>query len=376
MKLLSACFILFFSFALLSGCNKDNNPISPSGPAWTQGQGLEGYGISGFGAVGRDLFAGSSCAPCSQSYVFRSTDNGLTWTLQESFHVNNHLPTTHLYTYPSEAFVSDGAELFLGIAAGLSGSIHESTDGGITWVERDTGFVENVNCFTIINNTIFAGTDHGVFASTDSGEGWGPADTSEMSEPIDGFAVIGADLFGTTPGEGMYRSADGGQDWINVNATGSNFFGLATLGTVLFAGTFADPSTGAGLFSSTDNGETWMSVPLPGHRMGALCTGYTDVFAATDSGVFASTDRGKTWKSISTGVPLGTVGTLSVEGPYLLVGTSNGVWRYSISQLATDAASGSHKSQTELAAEQHNYHNAFNPSAALLAISRYKALNK
>ncbi|MDG6999686.1 MAG: exo-alpha-sialidase [Nitrososphaerota archaeon] len=334
MKLLSACFVLFFSFALLSGCNKDNNPISPSGPAWTQGQGIQAYGISGFGAIGQNLVAGSSCAPCSQAYVFLSADNGLTWNLQGSFHVNNHVPNTRLYIYPQEAFIAHGGELYLGIQSTGNGSIYESADNGMTWTEKDTSFTNAANCFAIINNTIFVGTLHGVFRSTDGGTSWKPTGTVAMSEPVANLAVIGSVLFAGTNGVGIYRSTDLGESWAKVNPTSSDFRGLATIGNILFAAAFGDSTTG-GVFVSTDLGESWKQsdAGLSDKGVDALCASATELFAGTSRSVFASTDQGVTWKDISVGVGLPTVGTLSVSGLYLFVGTSSGVWRYSLSGL-------------------------------------------
>ncbi len=321
--------VLPLSLGILSGCNKDGNLSSPIGSNWVKGQGIQGYGISGLGAIGQNFVAGSSCAPCSQAYVFLSSDGGLTWNLQESFHVNNHAPNNRLYIYPQETFFAHGAELYLGIQSGGNGSIYASTDGGVTWTQKDTSFTKEANCFAAINDTIFVGTNHGVFYSIDNGASWDQADTAGMSQPVDELAVIGSILFAATPGEGIYRTTNGAQGWTPINATTFDFHGLASIGNALFASAFGDSSLG-GVFVSTDLGGNWERADdgLRDKGVNALCATAAELFVGTNSGVFASSDEGTTWKDISIGVSLPSVSTLSVVGQYLLVGTSDGVWRY------------------------------------------------
>ncbi len=328
MNLLKVCLILFFLTILFISCN--NNPISGGNSGWIHCQGLEGFGPTGFGASGQTLLAGTSCGPCSQAYVYRSTDNGLTWVLQQSFEVVTSNPVVPLYLYPHVTFINDGTLLFSGVGnVDYGQNTYVSTDNGRTWTDRDTNFVQVINCLTTIGQTIFAGTNRGVFLSSDGGKSWVPSDSSGLSAPVNGLVAIRSVLFAATSGEGIYRSSNSGQSWIEINPTTSAFTGLATVGDILFwAG--LDTSSGGGLFSSTDEGGTWTRIwSLPGDRLYSLCTSDVDIFAVTDSGVFASFNSGKIWTDISPSVALSSVRAFAVENQNLLVGTDgNGAWLY------------------------------------------------
>jgi len=102
---------------------------------------------------------------------------------------------------------------------------------------------------------LFAGTDAGVFLSTDSGATW--TATGATGNPIWALAVSGTSLFAGI-GEGVFQSTNDGADWSAVD-NGLNYRGLlhsfAVSGTSLFAGTW-----GGGVFFSRDNGTNWTAV--------------------------------------------------------------------------------------------------------------------
>ncbi len=249
---MSKKFLLPFITLIIAGlsCNK-SNPVGPGSSGWTQCQGLpNNLPVTGFAASGNNLVAGTYNALLSQAYIYISADNGSSWSLDTTFHTNNHGPGTHYYVGTPVTLFSENGYIFAGIAAN-SGNVYLSTNNGVTWVEKDTNFIEGVNCFTSLGGTIFAGTN-GVFKSTDYGTSWNPVSTG-MSYPVSGLAVVGSNIFACTEGEGIYRSSDLGANWNGVNTTPFDFHSLVVIGTDLFTG-FPGGYSNGGVLKSTDNG--------------------------------------------------------------------------------------------------------------------------
>jgi len=112
-------------------------------------------------------------------------------------------------------------------------------------------------------------------------------------------------VFAGTAGQGVFRSTDGGQNWIQLNT------GLANL-TVndllidptntsnVLVGTGRGSLVGeatAGIYRSTDRGSTWTRVQLAGAIFSLAITPQNPsvVYAAGGPPVFKSTDGGATW---------------------------------------------------------------------------------
>jgi ligand-binding sensor domain-containing protein len=249
--------------------------------------------------------------------------------------------------------------------------VYLSTDGGISWTEPDSGFVENINRFAMIGETLFVGTNDGVFLSTNSGTSWSPVNTG-MTHQVMGLASIGTNLFAGTPLAGVFLSTNNGASWSAVDTGLSNLhiYGLAVIGSDIFAGAFQSPgdSTG-GVFVSTYNGATWHVADsgLTTHTINVLTASGTNLFAGTNSGVYISSDNGARWIDISSGTPFGSIGALAlaVSDSFLFAGTNgNGVWRYPLSQLSTGVDREVYQRAVGFELEQ-NYPNPFNPTTTI-----------
>ena len=194
MKDSKICFILLLSIVLLVGCKKESNPVAPGGSTWAYCQGLpNNLRITGFAASGNNIVAGTYDPYLS--YIYISFDNGATWSVDTAFHVYNKSPFDHLYLATPVTFLAYGGYLFAGIGGAYRGDIYRSTDNGvtwsdkgITWPESDSNVTEDINCFSSIGGNIFAGTDHGVFLSTDYGMNWKAVNTGFPSLAPFGFA--------------------------------------------------------------------------------------------------------------------------------------------------------------------------------------------
>ena len=178
--------------------------------------------------------------------------------------------------------------------------------------------------------TLYAGTDFGVFKTSDGGNTWtGPAaglgavprvrhlivDTTAPSRVYAAAAPEQA----VAPGAGLYRSEDGGKEWVRLGA--GKFAGVRSLSLCgaagrLYAIAFRD---GAGfwapcsLWRSDDRGANWTE--LDGRLGAAVAVSPQDpdrvyymTFAADVTrekvNVYRSLNGGKAWTGIADELPL------------------------------------------------------------------------
>ena len=359
MKSLKLYFVLFIPIILLTGCSKKSNPVAPVVTGkWTYCQDLPNYlPITGFAASGNNIVAGTFSVGASKAYIYIyiSFDNGATWSLDTTISVDTKSKYTHLFSGAPVTFLNYGGYLFAGIGGAYRGAIFRSIDNGITW--SDEGIIwpwssdttENIYRFAAIGGNIFAGTDRGVFISTDMGTNWKAANNgftlSESGWPPQAIYMIaqGENLFvgGTTLG--VFLSTNSGASWTAVNSglpNGRYIDGLAAVESKIFAGIF-----NYGVYVTTDNGSNWNSVNngLASTRNGdtvytvdGLASYGNYLFATTNSGLYVSTNSGTVWNNISAGTAIDStlIITIGVINSQLFVGGEvDGAWRYPVAAL-------------------------------------------
>lgn len=323
---------------------------------WVQCRGLENQSVSSFAGSGKNLIAG-----VWGGFLYLSIDSGATWTFRDTV----VCPDCDPEVLPSVTLFATGLDVFEGAGNGITASVHVSTDNGLTWAIKDTGFSVSVGCFISTGDSVFASTNVGIFYSTNEGTSW--ITTGNKFSGIS-LAKIGSTLFAATIGKGIYRSTNYGSSWTEVDSTNYLFFGLAVLGTKIFAGAFGflqQPSTG-GIFVSKDNGESWnhSDTGMTDHSVNVLYTDGSNLFAGTNTNIFVSTDTGSTWKNISPKVDSLGANALVVYNSYLFAGNGGGAWRYPISQLITGVKIPPSQAPSNCFLQQ-NYPNPFNPTTVI-----------
>jgi photosystem II stability/assembly factor-like uncharacterized protein len=201
----------------------------------------------------------------------------------------------------------------------------------------------------------FGATGGGLWRTTDGGENWAPITDGQIrSSSVGAMAVsmtnpeilyIGmgeACIRGNIqPGDGVYRSADGGKTWTHIGFGESDAIAKIRVDPrdpdvvyVASFGRYGAPSEERGLYKSTNGGETWKRVLFRDNRTGAVDIAIDphrpDVMYAAlweayrveyqmssggpGSGLFKSTDGGETWKEITRnpGLPAGVDGRIGV----------------------------------------------------------------
>jgi hypothetical protein len=284
--------------------------------------------------------------------VFKSTNGGGNWSA-----ANTGLPAK---TYVSAVAIDPTTPTTL--YAGTAGGVFKSTDGGGNWSAANTGLVRNIPGLppTIPGllalaidpttpTTLYAGTEFGVFKSTDGGDNWSAASTGlaptipdlppNYPAPPTGIRALVIDP--TTPttlyagtmttfngrilSSGVFKSTNGGGNWSAAN-TGlpANTYVSAlaidsTTPTTLYAGTFYAGTlyvgTGlyiggtGGVFKSTDGGGSWSAA-----NSGLTSTPVAVLVVDPNSVPYAGTYSGGVFAFQVTAAPTGTPFTISNLG--------------------------------------------------------------
>jgi len=340
---------------------------------------VHAFAVSPNGTGGTNLFAGTYGGG-----AFLSTNNGTSWTA-----VNTGLTSAFVFVFAVSPNGTGGTNLPAGQAglfAGTNSGVFLSTNNGTSWTAINTGLTSTLVLALAVSpdsggtggTSIFAGTSRGgVFLSTNNGTSWTQVNTGLMNTNVLSLAVSpkgtgGTNLFVGTY-DGVYLSTNNGTSWARAGLRIAIVHALAVSGTNLFA------ATQSGVFLSTNNGTGWRAVNtgLTDTQVSSLAVSGTDLpagqaglFAGTNSGVFLSTNNGTSWTAINTGLTNTTIETIAVipngtGGQNLFAGTwGGGAWRRPLSEMITsvEMVSGLLPSYFNL---KQNYPNPFNPSTTI-----------
>jgi photosystem II stability/assembly factor-like uncharacterized protein len=224
---------------------------------------------------------------------FRSQDPGRSWA---SVRLRGGEPVHFLTASP--AFKSDGVAFAI---TRNDWRLYRTDKGNTSWIEvlfvgsvaHQTGAVA-LSPAVRADETVFAGTDRGLYRSTDKGQTW-----SLLSTAAEGVPAFGA-AGGPANGQGIVLPADYGDDPDRLTDP---------VVKTLFA------YNNQGLYRSDDEGATWRKLPLAAGpvRGLAISNGFPAdpvLMAAIGGGgsvVAVSTDGGQTWRTVAG--PDGVAGT-------------------------------------------------------------------
>jgi photosystem II stability/assembly factor-like uncharacterized protein len=278
--------------------------------------------------------------------LVRSADGGSTWKVV-------HNGSAGLLTI---AFSPNKSGLVLAGTRG-AGAL-ASKDGGVTWAAVKGLESRSVRVFGFALTFVAAGTDRGVYVSTD-GATWkqsGLPTTSVSALAVSAVhdparLVVGGDAVPPSGGMPLYQSTDGGLTWAQMRPSISGRIVSGLGAGPLPPGSTVRPlivGTNAGLFTSRDNGVTFTPnsggglLPSTDYtQIAFITTHYDRYYAASDGGgstlggLWRTRDGGRTFASLVP--PVSSVTSLAVsnnEPPILYVATftpadqSAALWAY------------------------------------------------
>jgi len=202
--------------------------------------------------------------------------------------------------------------------------------------------------------TIFAGTDRGLFRSTDRGETWGPYGTGIKTGSSTTLRVLalaaaadGSRMYAGTSG-GAFQSSDGGATWSQGSGMFSGsvlltYYAIDALAvdplhpTTIYAGDNGMMTEGR-VLKSADGGATWTSAAsgMSGHDVTALAIDPgrpSTVYAVVKDLLYVSDDAGANWTPTIGKMEFNSsevdVLTAVVTSDAVYAGTTAGVWKSS-----------------------------------------------
>lgn len=168
--------------------------------------------------------------------IFISKNGGKSW--EAATKSPEDTPIRALYTFQNK------------LIAGTDKGVYESTDHGMTWQHRYGDM--QINGFTIMNQNIYAAASNGGLMSKDGGRSWQYIYTDLTLHDI---SNDGQYLYAMTLGDGLLRTDDDGKSWapINLGLDPEYYytFEVKTIGKKLFA------AQHYGIYQSLDYGKSW-----------------------------------------------------------------------------------------------------------------------
>lgn len=295
-----------------------------------------------------DLFLGTS------EGGYRSTNHGNLWTAI--------IPPG---TIEVQTLALDPPNMY----AGTDHGVFLSTDAGSSWGPINNGFPDDLVLAVAVNSSrhVLAGTDlNGLFRSTNFGVNWSQLTNGLTSLDMAALAFISpSTILAGTDGAGMFVSTNNGDSWTQSN-TGLGDFLTRSITVGLSGHVFVGTNTG-GLFRSTNVGQSWAAVAgLSTMSVVSLCTSPGgDLYAGTSGeGVFRSINNGATWSAINSGLTNPFVYALAVDSArYIYAGTAGGgVFR---TAQPVNVNQGAIRGLPASYALLQNYPNPFNPSTTI-----------
>ena len=387
-----------FAAALL-----DETEVSTPEPQWTQTKGPEGGIVNSlFTTSSGDIYAGTPTSlykltQDSRAWRHVNMRSGASLNLQDwlagAIQLAEHGDRLYLATDTEVlASVDDGetwnslgdhpegpprgfAVTDSGFYLALMNGVYHSKDGKTPWgVLKDGMEVEKIRALTAVENTVFAGTDNGLYRL--NAEKWelltvGPADKPERKLTIHALAAEAHRLYVAAGWEftnqigdrqtimtganwwSLYRSTDMGDTWYAIDPkkklenerkpkggvrfqfplnsknstqmdwTYANFRIITTKGRVMVADSQE-------LFYSVNAGETWTAVDLKNRATTdniappIVMLDANTFYRGTQSGLLRTTDAGESWREFNTGLAGATVMKLFAINGKLYAGSMNG----------------------------------------------------
>lgn len=282
----------------------------------------------------------------AQGGVYRTSNGGKSWSLSAEGLGTGFIVAQYLLLSPSDPetlYVSYGSGLARSTNAGRSwtplpnapsqviplavdpskpkvfystvypGRIIVTKDGGGSFVETTLikpGYAGNIRTLAVdpaSSDRLYAGADHGVFASADKGKTWREANDGLSNVLVTALAVDPASaktVYAGTQYGGLFKSTAGGA-WRRIDPDYIDKITAVLVDPSAPSTLYYASSFGNGVRKSTDGGDSWTGVLPSVVTALALDPAKPNVlYAAGGSAIVQkSTDAGASWSPTNSGLP-------------------------------------------------------------------------
>ena len=242
--------------------------------------------------------------------LLASSDDGKTWEFVRALPVGHGLFAFDLVLTKQAFYI-----IFSDYTAFRSRNL------GKTWEAMNiVGFPERPNAMVVIQDTLFAGTDNGLYRLKD--DNWKRVELPVPVGEILSIATTDRKMYvaakfnqnrtstrkvrqGQARGWWIFRSTDVGDSWEDITPTNAwTVMGLppeiklVATGKILLA-------METGMVRSTDGGDTWLPPQLPGTSppmdrfSSAVAVNDSTIYVGSSDGLYRSTDAGISWDAVN-----------------------------------------------------------------------------
>jgi len=230
----------------------------------------------------------SCLAISSDGYVFAGTDSGIYYSADgEDWERIDRFPPRKLAVSATGIFATNN----------ITDRLFQRRRDNSLW----TSTLLDHYCFCLAISSdgyVFAGTEDGVYYSSDEGQSWEQVGSS-INE-VQCLAISPSGWIFASIGYGVKTYKDGSNHYNGLYSV--NVRCLAVSSGMVFAGADNGPHTPEdnGIYGSSDNGQSWVQSGLKKTHIQSLVASSGQVFAgAVKGGIYYSADNGKDWKKIS-----------------------------------------------------------------------------
>jgi len=231
----------------------------------------------------------------------------------ENWQKISYLPVTNFYSH--------GSKIYLGTRhAGVMCT--EDVFSSFSGVSNGNLLMMDITFLTKVDEYVFAGNTTGkVFRSANEGESWV---MQYLNGVIKGVTKAGDKLIAIAENGNVFSSSNLGEIWeqITTNIAVVNPVAIASIGQDVFIGTRDN-----GIYKSTDMGNTWLnfSVGIENQKITSITVINGVLYVGTDTGLYFLQNNGINYSKIEQ-IGNGKIYFIKAEGNNIIVNSNMRIW--------------------------------------------------